>query len=250
VESRGKSLRWQHLVPLPEGRSLEEISSALPASLDLQAREGEVARRFGEERGLLHPLPAVAFEVRRVVPVGVRSNAMVRVQGAWYSVPCAWARADATAYVGVDVVEIVRGGERVRYARARAGETRIRYRHYLPELAKKPQAVRQVAPVLVPELGPPYDRLWHLLREAHGEKEGARVLAKVLGALCRHGEEPVRRALEQALAGERLDLLALARFVERPRVPAVAVPPALAVHEVETSRIADYDRLLAAEVLP
>lgn len=248
VESRGKGLRWQHLVPVPEAGSLEEISGALLGALDAEAREGEVARRFAEERGLLRAAPEVRFEARRVVPVAVRSNATVRVDNVWYSVPCAWARADATAYVGVGEVEIAREGERVRHPRGRAGEKRISYRHYLPELATKPQAVRQVAAELVPELGPPYDRLWHLLREAHGEREGARVLAKVLGALCRHGEEPVRRALDLALAGERLDLMALARIVERPRIADVAVPSSLAAHVVEAARLEDYDRLLAAEV--
>jgi hypothetical protein len=218
------------------------------AALDAQAAGGEVSSRFAEERPLLRPLPAVAFESRRVVPVAVRSNATVRVDGAWYSVPCGWARADATAYVGVDEVEIARSGERVTHPRVRAGGKRISYLHYLPELATKPQAVRQVARELVPELGPPYDRLWRLLLEAHGEREAARVLARVLGALCRHGDEPVRRALDLALEGERLDLMALARIVGRPRAPEVAVPQSLAGHVVETVRLSDYDRLLAVEV--
>jgi len=39
----------------------------------------------------------------------------------------------------------------------------VRYRHYLPELAKKPQAVHQVAPELVAEL---FSRLWDLLEPA------------------------------------------------------------------------------------
>lgn len=247
VESRGKSLRWQHLVPVPEGRSLEEISRSLLGSLAAQASQGEVLRRFEEERPLLRASPGAPFECRRVVPVAVRSNATVRVDNVWYSVPCGWARADATAYVGVDDVEIVRAGERVRHPRGRAGEKRIAYRHYLPELAAKPQAVRQVADALVPELGPPYDRLWRLLLRAHGEREAARVLAAILGALCRHGEEAVRQALDLALAGERLDLLALARVVGRPRVAEVPVPETLAGHVVEATPLADYDRLLVAE---
>lgn len=248
VESRGKHLRWQHMVPVPAGGSLDEISRELQARLDVQAVETGVRQRFDEERPVFHALPGADFEARRVVPVEVRSNSTVRLENAWYSVQSSWARTDATAYVGVADVEIVRGAERVLHPRLRGGQKSIRYRHYLTELATKPQAVRQVAAELVPELGPPYDRLWRLLVETHGEREGARVLAKVLGALCRHGEEPVRRALEQALAGERLDLLALSRVTDRPRLPDAAVPVSLAGHVVESARVADYDQLLAGEV--
>ncbi|MCK6555612.1 hypothetical protein L6Q96_13690 [Candidatus Binatia bacterium] len=52
--------------------------------------------------------------------------------------------------------------------RKRFGEKRIRYRHYLPELAQKPQAVRQVAAELLSELGEPYGALCRLLVDSHG----------------------------------------------------------------------------------
>jgi len=57
----------------------------------------------------------------------------------------------------------------------------------------------------------------------------------------------VRQALDLALAGERFDLLALARVVGRPRVAEVPVPETLAGHVVEATPLADYDRLLVAE---
>lgn len=41
-----------------------------------------VWERFAEERGLLRPEPAVAFEARRVQPVSVSRSALVRVEGA------------------------------------------------------------------------------------------------------------------------------------------------------------------------
>jgi transposase len=247
VESRGRSVRWQHLVPVPAAKTLEDINARLLADLDQQAAGGDVLARFEQERAYLVELPGVAFEARRVVPVEVRSNATVRIEGAWYSVPSAWARTDALAKVGVDAVEITRGAGRVTHVRVRSGQKSVRYRHYLSELAKKPQAVRQVAPELVAELGPPYDRLWTLLTQSHGEREGGRVLAKVLGAVCRHGEEPVREALEQALAGERLDLLALGALTARPRPAEVAVPATLAGHSVESAAATDYDWLHAAQ---
>ena len=45
--------------------------------------------------------------------------------------------------------------ESVTHPRARFGTRQVFYRHYLPELARKPNAVRQVAPELMAELGAP-----------------------------------------------------------------------------------------------
>jgi hypothetical protein len=99
----------------------------------------------GEERTQLLSLPATSFEVRKPIPVEISSRAMVRIEGAWYSVPSRWARLAATAYLGVDDVRVTCMGESVTHPRARFGTRQVRYRHYLPELARKPHAVRQVA---------------------------------------------------------------------------------------------------------
>ncbi|MDE2894186.1 MAG: hypothetical protein OXN87_02160 [Chloroflexota bacterium] len=50
-------------------------------------------------------------------------------------------------------------GEQVSHPRVRFGGRRVRYRHYLAELSRKPQAVRQVDPELMSELGEPFARL-------------------------------------------------------------------------------------------
>ena len=231
----------QHLTPVPQGQSLGEISAGLLAALDAEERW---RTRFGEERPLLRPLPLNAFEPARVVPVGVRRNATIQVEGAWYSVHSRWAGLDATAYVGVEEVRVICRDEMVRHARQRFGGRSIFYRHYLSELAKKPQAVRQVAPELIAELGEPYGRLWGRLVEAHGELDGARTLARVLGAVCEHGEASVQTAIERALAAQRTDLAALTAVPsERERNP---VPESLAGYTVESARASDYDRLLVS----
>ena len=46
------------------------------------------------------------------------------------------------------------------------------------------------------KLGAPYGQLWQLLSETHGARKGARVLAGVISAIVRLGEEPDREALE------------------------------------------------------
>lgn len=253
VEARGKGVRLQHLTPIPRGESLGVISAALLARIAKRearrpkrgAERRSVLERFEDERGGALLLPAVPFDARKVVTVSVGSQCKVQVASAWYSVPSRWKRLEATAYVGPDEVEFVCRNERDVHARKGFGGRSIKYRHYLPELATKPQAVRQVAPELVEELGEPFGRLWRFLVEAHGEREGARSLARVLGAVVDQGEEAVGKALEAALATKRAHLLALATTGVSP--PPVAVPAALAAYVVESTPVQSFDALLDLE---
>jgi transposase len=252
VESRGKAVRLQHLTPIPRGESLTQVSQALLLNLEqgFNARRDGDSRgpneRWAEERARLLPLRATPFEVSRATPVEVSSQALVRIEGAWYSVPSRWARLGATAYVGVDEIRLVCMGESVTHPRQRSGRRRVLYRDYLPELAHKPKAVRQVAPELTAELGEPWGRVWRLLSDAHGEREAARVLARLLGAACERGEEQVARALEAALRERRIALLDLVSE-DTASPPSIAVPPALADYVVESGRATDYDHLLLAD---
>jgi hypothetical protein len=105
--------------------------------------------------------------------------------------------------------------------------------------------VRQVAPELIAELGAPWSGLWRLLCGTHGELEAARVVARLLGAVCEHGEDRVRMALEAAISQHRLDVLDLP--APGPKLENVAVPNALAAYVVEAGRASDYDHLLFAD---
>jgi hypothetical protein len=180
-----------------------------------------------------------------MTPVEVSSQALVKVEGACYSVPSRWARLSAAAYIGVDQIRLVCMNESVTHPRMRPGGRQVFYRDYLPELARKPKAVRQVAPELVAELGEPWSGVWQLLCGAHGEREAARVLARLLCAVCQHGEDKVARALAAALNQQRVGLLDLAADDGLPP-PSIIVPPALASYVVEAGRAADYDHLLLA----
>jgi hypothetical protein len=137
-------------------------------------------------------------------------------------------------------------GESVTHPRQRSGRRLVRYRDYLPELAHKPKAVRQVAPELTAELGEPWSRVWQLLTDAHGEREAARVLARLLGVVSEHDEEQVARALEAALRERRIALLDVVSE-DRASPPPIAVPPTLADYVVESGRATDYDHLLLAD---
>jgi len=84
------------------------------------------------------------------------------------------------------------------------------------------------------------------LEETHGARQGARVLAGVLGAMDDPGEEAVTKALREAMAEGRIDLLGLSRQLPaRPELPPELVPPALRRVEVSRANIGDYDLLLA-----
>lgn len=145
--------------------------------------------------------------------------------------------------MGATTVTIVgKDGTRISHPRKRFGERSIDYRHYLPELARKPQAVRQVLPDLLRDLGAPFPAVWDHLQAAHSPRETARLFAKILGELETRGAADVVPTLEAALAtGTPL-------VVARPAPPTAAarveVPASLRDLDVPSGCAADYDAWL------
>jgi len=245
VESRGKGIRWQELVPIPSGPDLATISAALLARLD-----GRVGDSFAEEHAAMLPLPTTAFRSSRcTVGVAVSSRSLVKVDGAVYSVWSSWARLDATVYAGVDTIEFVGpGGARVVHPRKPFGGRSVDYRHYLRELSRKPQALRQVADELIAALGDPFAAAWRSLVDQHGPKQAARVFAQVLRAIEDRGEAIVACEVATALAtGEPLQLAVRTPTASTAQVPADAMPSSLAGIEVLAGSASDYDALLGGE---
>jgi len=243
VESRGKAIRWQHLVPMPSGDDIDAMRGALLARLDA----AHDAARFAAEWAQSLPLPAHRFDARRAHAPSVSQRSLVCVEGGVYSVPCEWAGLDVTAHVGADDVAIVGPSGTVAHERVRFGERCIDYRHYVRELARKPQAVRQVATELIRDLGPVFGAAWRSLVDVHGPKQAARIFAKVLGHVQARGVDAVVATLQRALAkGEPL-LLALAPMPTPCAVVAdEALPVSLRHVEVATGHAADYDAWLVA----
>ena len=243
VEARGKAIRWQELVPIPSGPDLATISAALLARLDARATE-----QFTAEHAVMLPLPSTPFRAARCLPgVSVSSRSLVKVEGAAYSVWSTWARREVVAYAGVDEITLVaREDERiVVHPRQSFGGRSVDYRHYLRELARKPQAVRQVADELVAALDEPFASAWRLLVDQHGPKQAARLFAQVLRAIVDRGEREVAAEVSAALAsGEPLQLAVRARAQTTAAVPLEHLPPSLANIEVLAGTAADYDVLL------
>ena len=249
VESRGKGIRLQYLTPIPRGATLQAVSEELLQALDRHAdtsrdRAGRsVSERFVEESAHLRALPARPFAARRVVLCSVSRSAQVKVEGAVYSVPSHWHGLSATAYVGPEEVEVVCRGESETHPRQHRGGQSIRYRHFLPELSRKPQALQQVMEELLRELAPPYAAFWRLLVGRHGPSDAARTFARALEAVCEHGDAKVTAALQDMIAAGQTKVL---RLRDREPKPApVRVPAALAGVQVEAPSAASFDALLA-----
>jgi transposase len=158
IEARGKGIRWQYLTPIPSGETLDDISRSLLALIDGDShhrkdRRGTTVReKMVEESAKLRPLPLNAFEPRSVVPVMVSKQSTVYVAQATYSVPSHWSRLMIQAFVGPSDIRFACRDELIARERVAPKQKNIKYRDYLLELRKKPQALRQVAPELLSEL--------------------------------------------------------------------------------------------------
>lgn len=252
VEARGKGVRWAHLVPIPSGDSLEAISRTLMARLDAEAAQKRdidgrtVVELFAAELPAMIPLPKWSFVQAEVLSAEATRSALVKVKGGHYSVWSQWAGMTLTAYAGVDTIE-VRGPDLppVTHPRVGFGRRNIDYRHYLPVLAKKPQALRQVADELMPALDARFQRAWAHLVDLHGPKQAARVMAQVLKAVVAEGEDAVATRLERALlSGEALQLAVQTPAHVSPTLKDEVLPASLRNVDVATARAADFDTLL------
>jgi transposase len=251
VEARGKAIRQQALVPIPSGPTLATINAALLARMDARVETTRdacgqtIGVRFAEEQRAFRTV-ATAFAPEATTLATVTPRALVRLEGAYYSVPTRWAGLDLVVRTGATSVTIVgREGTQIQHPRLRFGQRSIDYRHYLPELARKPQAVRQVLPDLLRDLGAPFPAIWDQLHGAHGPRDAARLFAKVLGQLDTQGAAVVVPALTAALATGTPLLLALtpARASIHHLAPD-AVPGSLRAIDVGRGCAADYDAWL------
>jgi len=215
------------------------------SAIEKRNHEGKtISERFVVEVALMLPLPNRAFRADKMQTGCASRRALVKLAGASYSVWCEWAGLDVVAHVGVTEVELVGPDQRrVHHPRQTCGGRAIDYRHYLPELARKPQAVRQVASELIRDLGSPFRELWQELVDEDGPRYASRVFAKVIEAIVDLGRSCVVERLAARVKGFPV-LLALRPSVPLAEHKSMSVPSSLRDIEVHSASVCDYDALL------
>jgi hypothetical protein len=153
VDGRGKAVRCQALVPIPSAPTLAGINQALLAGMDARLDMGrDVTGQTMEIRFVEETKPVRSCRSRlspRRPPIGtVSSRALVRLEGAGYSVPCGWAGLDLIGRGGAAKIPIIgRDETQITHARKRFGQRSIDYRHYLPELRASRRRCAKYCPI-------------------------------------------------------------------------------------------------------
>jgi transposase len=240
VEARGKGIRWNYLVPIPTGESSGAISQEALAAADAKHN----VEAWAEETRCMRPTvePFVCCQIAKAF---ASRQAIVRFLGAFYSVPCEWNGLEILIRIFPERLEMVHRDQVVHHPRMKGGKRSIDYRHYLRELSRKPQALRQVAPELLAVMGEPFASAYARLQQKHEPREAARMFAEILRLVQRFGQPFVAERLTEALDKDRALLFTLRENVAE--ISAESIPESLRV-QVAAAKASDYDYLLEAGV--
>ena len=199
--------RRNFLVPVPRVDALETLNAQLDVACraDLErtlwGKTGTKGERLAEERTRLLPLPAEAFEARRVQTPTANSLSLVRFDGNDYSVPTEYAYHPLTAIGSIDRVRILFADHVVATHTRCWDRQKVTFDpvHYLALLERKPGALDVARPLeqwALPECFTVLRR--RLENERNGE--GTREFIKVLRLLESATVRQVADAVEYALA--------------------------------------------------
>ena len=199
--------RKTFLVPVPRVRSLEELNEQLSRACakdltrTLRGKPGSKQELLSEEQQrFLRPMPAEAFEARRIETGHADSLSLVRFDRNSYSVPTRYAHRPITVVATIDQVRLICGDERV------AGHQRCWDKHkfffdplhYLALLERKPGGFDHARPLEGWDLPVAFGILRRRF-EAELGGLGTREFIKVLRLLERHSLSALKHAVEQAL---------------------------------------------------
>jgi hypothetical protein len=199
--------------------------------------------KIAEERSVLRPLPSTRLPEYTRLLVQVRRWSTIQVAKKPYSVPSRLIGHEVEVRLFADVLEVRYAGRIVETIPRLRGDapSRIDYRHVIWSLARKPGAFAQYRyrEDLFPSLV--FRRAYDALRERRGDRADVEYV-RVLHLAASTSEAVVERALAELLAsGATWDYATLKALAQPER------PPIPAVH-VEAPDLADYDRLITAEV--
>jgi transposase len=263
VEGEVGRFRRNHLVPVPEVASLEELNDKLAGwcvedlRRTIAGRSETALEARSRELEVLRALPSEPFATWQESTHRVNQKSMITVRRNHYSVPVCLAGLRVTARVGAREITVWHDGKEVaRHPRLRGSQQRsARLDHYLELLARKPGALlHSLALRQEREQGhwpQCYDQLWTAIAGKVGASEAARQMVDVL-LLCReHGPERVELAVRGALAAGAHDGRAVAVLAERQQRPApetlADLPDRLAEHNRPAPGLDQYDALLERE---
>ncbi|MEZ5157470.1 MAG: IS21 family transposase [Candidatus Nanopelagicales bacterium] len=215
--------RRNHLVPIPEADSIEEVNTMVDA-WDRSDEDRRIANRahtigehFATEQPMLAQLPIEEFETGRWFTPRVDRFAQVSVRMNKYSVPA--------RYVGRQVRVLLHASELIVYDGQAVvahherlmtkGGVQLDLDHYLEVLLRKPGALPGATALeqarKAGRFTPLHDEWWASACKTHGDSEGTRALIEVL-LLHRHlPHEHVVAGLAAALraGGHTADVVAL-----------------------------------------
>jgi len=257
IEGEVGRFRRNHLVPVPEMASAEELNRYL---LDCCGADGQrrvsgrgatVAEDMERERPELLPLAAEGLGLTEIGFVRVDGKGCVKVRGNWYSAPLR-AGSEARVEVSAAAIAIYDAGRCVASHQRcyRHGQLVLELEHYLDVLWRKPGALAgSTALAQWREQGrwpPSYDRLWGEFERRQGKAQGTRAMIELLRWGQTMGGERLRQGMEEALRLGISDPAAVRHLLGAPRTLPAALDGAgrWGDYQRPLPRLEEYDQLL------
>ena len=274
VENEGGRFRRNHLVPLPEVDSLDELNDLLAAidkAEDERIPDGAtmpVRIAFAAEAPLLRPLPEDEFDCGITLTPTVNTRSRITVRQSYYSVPARFIGRKVRVSLRANHLIVFDGRREV--ARHPRLTHRYDYRdvldHYLEILLGKPGALAGSSALAIARaegtFTATHQAFWDAAMAAHGRAEGTRALIEVLllhrhrpaaavlagmsAALAAGSTSPELVALEARKAAGGLgspDLVDLSDM-DLPPTPAGRIAAPAPTQPRQTPSVAAYDELL------
>ena len=260
VEGEGGYFRRNHLVPVPQVGSWEELNLLL-----LEASRNDEPRWIGEraqtvgagmnlEREHLRALAEDGFDLAAIHFPQVNTSGCVKVLTNFYSVPLP-VGIEVQAKVLSSYVEIWHQGQCVaRHERCFNRQQKVLdLEHYLDALTKKPGAFAGSTGLeqwrAQGRWPASFDRFWEVLKQRRGRQAGTRAMIDVLLLGRQYGYSLLKVALEKALDLSCFDveavrlLLTTERTGKREACAAVEIG-ALRTYDRPQPTTRNYDQLL------
>jgi Mu transposase-like protein len=260
VEGEGGYFRRNHLVPVPQASSWEELNDFLLQASQkdeqriIAGRTQTVGAGMHLEHEHLHALAEEGFDLAAVYFPHVNASGCVKVLTNFYSVPVP-VGVEVQAKVHSSYVEIWHQGECVaRHERCFDRQQKILdLEHYLEALTKKPGAFAGSTPLeqwrAQGRWPASFDRFWEALRQRRGKQAGTRAMIDILLLGRQYGYPLLKEAIEKALDLTCFDveavrlLLTAERFGQRERCEGVEIG-ALRAYDRPQPTTRNYDQLL------